>query len=217
MTESKEKKKSIKKNKDKIKNVDFLEYKIITLGDSGVGKTSIIKRFYDNTFDDNSASTIGMNFVIKNLYFNKKEVRLKLMDTCGQEKYNSLTKSYLKNVDAVFFVFAFNDKDSFESINKWMEMFNENCKINEIPHMLIGNKCDLKGEINDSLIDEFIKTNNLEYIKTSAKDNINIKESFEQIGKNLYKKDRPINKQENKVIIKYTESNKRSCFLCTPG
>ena len=150
MAENKEKKVSKKKEKIKIKDVDFIEFKIITLGDSGVGKTSIIKRFYDNSFNSNNASTIGMNCVVKDLYFNKQKVSLKLVDTCGQEKYRALTKSYLKNVNAVFFVFAFNDKDSFDNINEWMEFFKENYRINEIPHILLGNKCDLNGEIDET-------------------------------------------------------------------
>jgi small GTP-binding protein len=205
------------KDKKKIKDVDFEEFRIITLGDSGVGKTSIIKRFCENKFDSNNASTIGMNFAFKELYVNKKMVKLKLLDTCGQEKYRSLTKSYLKNVSAVFFVFAFNDKDSFENLNEWIEIFKESYSINEIPHMLLGNKCDLKNEIDETLIDEFVKSKNFTYIKTSAKDNVNIKESFEKIARMLYQKDKHSSKQENKIIISYQQSDHHRCFLCTPG
>ena len=214
MAENKEKKVSKKKEKIKIKDVDFIEFKIITLGDSGVGKTSIIKRFYDNSFNSNNASTIGMNCVVKDLYFNKQKVSLKLVDTCGQEKYRALTKSYLKNVNAVFFVFAFNDKDSFDNINEWMEFFKENYRINEIPHILLGNKCDLNGEIDENIIDEYVKTNKLKYIKTSAKDNINIKESFEELGRMLYQKDKPSNKQENKFLISYKQPKRKHCMQC---
>ena len=214
MAENKEKKVSKKKEKIKIKDVDFIEFKIITLGDSGVGKTSIIKRFYDNSFNSNNASTIGMNCVVKDLYFNKQKVSLKLVDTCGQERYRALTKSYLKNVNAVFFVFAFNDKDSFDNINEWMEFFKENYRINEIPHILLGNKCDLNGEIDENIIDEYVKTNKLKYIKTSAKDNINIKDSFEELVRMLYQKDKPSNKQENKFLISYKQPKRKHCMQC---
>ena len=103
-----------KKNNTNEKVEENLIFKIIILGDSGVGKTSIIKRYVNNNFEDNISSSIGINFVIKDLFFNKKQkVSLKLMDTCGQEKYKSLTRSFLQNSDAVLFVFALNDKDSF--------------------------------------------------------------------------------------------------------
>jgi len=80
---------------------------IITLGDSGVGKTSIINRYINNEFNDNNPSTIGMNFSFKKLYINKQKIKLKLMDTCGQEKYRSLTKTYLKNADFSFICLCF--------------------------------------------------------------------------------------------------------------
>ena len=217
MTENKEKNNSKKKNNNKIKDVDFIEFKIITLGDSGVGKSSIIKRFYNNTFDDNTATSIGMNTVIKEIYFNKQKIKLKLIDTCGQEKYRSLTKSYLKNVNAVFFVFSFNDIESFNNINSWIEIFKENYSINEIPHMLLGNKCDLKKEVDDDIIKEYVKFNNFKYIQTSAKDNINIKDSFEEIVRMLYQKYKPSNKQENNIIIKYKPPKQKHCSLCYPG
>ena len=91
-------------------------YQIITLGDSGVGKISIINRYVNDVFNENNVSTVGLNFVIKELFFNKKQkVSLKLMDTCGQEKYRSLTRSFLQNADAILFIFALNDKDSFHN------------------------------------------------------------------------------------------------------
>ena len=130
------------------------------------------------------------------------------MDTCGQEKYNALTKSYLKNANAVLFVFALIDNESFDNINNWMEYFKENYSINEIPHLLLGNKCDLNNEISETLIDKFVKVNELTYIKTSAKEDKNIKKSFEEIGRMLYQKDKPSNNQEKKILIHYENSNK---------
>ena len=103
------------------------DFNIITLGDSGVGKTSIIKRFCENKFDDNNQSTIGINFSKKEMTFDKKDkIILKLLDTCGQEKYRSLAKTYYRNAHAALFVFSMNDKESFDKINVWMEFFNNN-------------------------------------------------------------------------------------------
>ena len=162
------------------------DFNIITLGDSGVGKTSIIKRFCENKFDDNNQSTIGINFSKKEMTFDKKDkIILKLLDTCGQEKYRSLAKTYYRNAHAALFVFSMNDKESFDKINVWMESFNNN-KGEDIPKYLVGTKNDLKVNIDQTLIKEFSKKNNIPFISTSAKENKFINELFEEIGKNLY-------------------------------
>ena len=213
-----EKNKKIPKNKNDKKKDDNLIFRIITLGDSGVGKTSIINRYVNNIFNENTSSTVGLNQAIKDVFFNKKEkVSLKLIDTCGQEKFKALTKSYLKNTDAVLFVFAFNDKDSFNNIKDWMNLFYENNKIKEKPQMLLGNKSDLKSEIDENLINDFVQSNKIRYIKTSAKDKININESIEEMGKILYQKYDPSKGQLNNIVISYKESKKKhNCSLCRP-
>ena len=104
-----------------------LTFKIITLGESGVGKTSILRRYVYNLYDDNSISTIGLSFVFKEITLkNNEKVQLKLIDTGGQEKYRALAKSYFKNADGVFFVYAIDNEDSFNNIKDWIELFNEN-------------------------------------------------------------------------------------------
>ena len=161
-------------------------FNIITLGDSGVGKTSIINRYITNKFEDNMTSSIGLNFSYKEIHFNNKDkIILKLVDTAGQEKYRSLTKSYYKNTDAVLFVFSMNDKDSFDSIRFWIDLFKYN-NTKDAPKYLVGNKNDLEINIDQSLIDEFMKENKVPFISISAKENNNIDELFEEIGKKLY-------------------------------
>ena len=191
-------------------------FKIITLGDSGVGKASIINRYVNNTFNDNNASTVGVSFAIKQLKINKKQkFALKLMDTCGQEKYMALTKSYLKNVDGILFVFSLNDKDSFYSITEWMNLYKSNNK-KSVPQILLGNKCDLKSEIEENLINEFAKNNNIKFIKTSAKNKTNINESIDELGKILYSKYKPSDNKKQDFILSYKEEkHHHRCFLCT--
>jgi len=192
-----------------------LMFRIITLGNSGVGKTSIINRYTKNVFNDNNSSTIGINFFIKELYINKKKVEIKLIDTCGQEKYQALSKAYLKNTDACFFVFALNDKDSFDDIKKWMALFNQNQNINDIPHILLGNKSDLKPEVEESIIDEFVNKEKIRYIKTSAKKNENINEAMEELCKLIFQKKNFSNTQSiNNIIIsdKKTKKKKKKCL-----
>ena len=128
--------------------------KVIILGESGVGKSSIIKRFIYNKFEDNALSTIGIDFSFKEIILeNNATIKLKIMDTSGQEKFRALSKSYYKNADGVFFVFALNNMDSFKRLEEWIKTFNENYISNQdIPKFLVGNKNDLSYKEIDQIL-----------------------------------------------------------------
>ena len=119
-----------------------LIFNIITLGDSGVGKTSIIKRYVYDSFEEKNLSTIGIQYSFKKLTLkNKQTITLKIIDTGGQEKYRSLSKSYYKNADAALFVFSIDDIKSCEQIKGWIGEFKiNNEKEENINIFLIGNK-----------------------------------------------------------------------------
>ena len=132
-------------------NINDIEesFKIIILGNSDVGKTSILQRFIFNTFSESILSTIGINSTDKVITLeNGKNINLKLFDTAGQEKYRSVSKSYFRNTDGVLFVYAVNDLKSFEDIKNWINLFmeNHNGKKN-IPLYLIENKNDMDRNV----------------------------------------------------------------------
>ena len=162
-------------------------FSIITLGECGVGKTAIIKRFVDDKFEDYE-STTGVNYSYKEMLINKKDkIILRLVDTTGQEKFRALKKSYFKNADAVLFVFSLDNKDTFYTITDWMELFNNNNNREEfIPKFLVGTKNDLKINVEQNLIDKFVQKYNIPFKSTSSKENKCIDELFEEIGKKLY-------------------------------
>ena len=191
---------------------------IITLGNSGVGKTSIINRYIKNEFEENKEATLGIKYSYKEIKFNNKDkIILKLMDTAGQERFKALTKSYFKNVDAVLFVFSMDDKDSFETIKDWMELFKNNNSKEDIPKYLVGNKSDLNMNVEQYLIDEFIKENNIPYMSTSAKENKNIDELFEEIGNKLYIDfQKNGNKDQNRINIRIRKKKKKGCCITKP-
>ena len=156
-------------------------FKIITLGDSGVGKTSIIRQYANNIFDESILSTVGVGFAFKEVELkNKKRIKLKLIDTAGQEKFKSLAKSYFKNVDGVLFVYSFDIHESFENIKEWINLFNTSHNGRSgIPMILVGNKSDLEEEEdkekNDKYVYDFLEQyKDFRYYKTSAKENISI-------------------------------------------
>ena len=93
-----------------------------------------LNRCVKKKFDNNNSSTLGINYSFKEIKFNNNDkIKLKLVDTAGQEKYKSLTKSYFKNVDVVLFVFNMNEKETFDNIKDWMELFNNNNSKEDIP------------------------------------------------------------------------------------
>ena len=191
-------------------------FRIITLGDSGVGKTSIIERFINNKFNENNLSTVGINFSNKEMIINKKQkIMLRLMDTAGQEKFRALAKSYYRNTDVVLFVFSMNDKDSFDKINEWMESFkSNNSKYKDIPKYLVGNKNDLEIKVEQRLIDEFVKGKDIQFISTSAKENICIDKLFEDIGKRLFiDYIRKGKKTQTNIKISFKAQKKSGCCI----
>jgi len=162
--------------------------KIITLGEATVGKTSIIRRYIHNIFEENNLSTIGLNFSFKQVKLKSgKNINIKLIDTAGQEKYRSLAKSYFKNVDIVLFVFALDDQNSFDNMINWINLFNENHNGKEgIPRYLIGNKADKEKKVQKDMIDQFINQNKIKYYETSAKNNTGIDELFQELSEEFY-------------------------------
>ena len=207
--------------------------KIITLGETGVGKTSILKRYVYNSFEEDTISTIGLNFGIKEIILkDNTKIKLSLIDTAGQERYRSLSTTYFKNADAVLYVFSLDKKGSYEKIKEWKKMFKQMKKDEGVPAFLIRNKCDLDelninevDNFNEENINDFLEENNfLKYITTSAKDNTNIDKVFQEISETWYNNPSNKNSKNNIKILKNHKEDqkkqekkvkKRNCVLCT--
>ena len=198
-----------------------IEFKIITLGNIGVGKTSIIQRFVSDEFNLKQFSTMGISHNFKIIETNKKKIKLQLIDTGGQEKYRSLSISYFRHVDAVLFVFDLNNPQSFDSIQYWIDLFNENDNGKNIKgKYLIGNKSDLEQKVDQNLIDELTQKNNILYWSTSANTKHQIDHLFNYISGDLYdyleknpKKKEDTNASKGKIISK-TNLNKKEKKWC---
>ena len=195
-----------------------LEYKIITLGDSSVGKTSIINRFINDTFDEELTPTLGIKHTFKTLEINNTKVKLSVIDTNGQEKYRSLSVSYFRHADVVLFIFNLNEPLSFNNIQEWINVFNDNNnKKKVILKYLIGSKSDLEQRVEQNLIDEFANNNNMLYMATSAKMNNQINELFQKIGEDiLEEEEKKTNnmirtKSSSRILLKTKEKNRKKC------
>ena len=197
-----------------------ISLKLITLGNSGVGKTSIIKRYVYNIFVIDNKSTIGINFAFKEITLkNGKKIKLKLIDTAGEEKYYSLSKSYYKNAEGVLFVFDLNQILSFQNISEWIKMYNEQNNDDKIPRYLIGNKCELECKVDEELINKFLVQNpNYTYKKISAAQNKGIDELFMELAEKMAKNYK-IGKQKGKTLHSKEELKKNDkkgkCEFCS--
>ena len=160
--------------------------KVVLLGDSGVGKTSIISRYITGAFEKNKASTNGASYCSKMVKYENlnKNLLLDIWDTAGQEKYKSLTKFFYKDASIVVLVYDITRKDSFENLKEyWYTQLKENCDKNIVLGMA-GNKCDLfeKEEVQESDAREFAEKIGAMFELTSAQNNTGINDLFEKVG-----------------------------------
>ena len=174
---------------DDDKKYDYI-FKLILIGSSGVGKTSILQRYIQKIFNDDYTCTIGVDFFMKSLKIDDKLIKLQLWDTAGTEKFKSITTGYYRGANAAFIVFDLTSRKSFESVSEWIENYYKYSNPDYERHViLIGNKSDLKNEriITEDEIDDFVKLNKIKYFETSAKSGENIDESFLFIADKLMK------------------------------
>ena len=157
------------------------EFKILLLGESDVGKTSIFKRYLFNNYEEKMMSTIGVESETKILNYNNKNYSITLIDTTGQERFKSITKSYYHMGDGFFIVFDLTNEDSLNAIEEWIDSIRENKENPKI--IILGNKDDLKkNRISEEIINNQLeKYKNMIFIKTSAKTNHNIKEAIKKM------------------------------------
>ena len=154
-------------------------FKIVIVGDSGVGKTNLITRYLKNDFKPETKATIGVEFSDKKYEYKNKKIKIQIWDTAGQERYRSLTSMYYKGAKGAIFVYDISSKNSFENIDKWLiemkKTADENIKI-----ILIGNKCDLieKREVKEDDGKIKAKDLNVPFMETSALNCINVEKAF---------------------------------------
>ena len=165
-----------------------LSFKIIIIGDQGVGKSCLSIKASRNYFEDFYSPTVGFEFVSFNVRIEDKNIKLQIWDTCGQEVYRSLISSFYRSASLAIMVYSIDNDDSFNNIEKWLNdvktQSNPNIKI-----FLIGNKADLedKRKVSREAGEKFLKDHKLNYfIETSAKTGFNVQNVFIQAAKELY-------------------------------
>ncbi|KPM02358.1 ras-related protein Rab-35-like protein [Sarcoptes scabiei] len=152
------------------KDYDYL-FKLLIIGDSGVGKSSLLLRFADNTFSGTYISTIGVDFKIRTVEINNERVKLQIWDTAGQERFRTITSTYYRGAHGVIIVYDVTNGDSFHNISRWLKEIEQNC---EVENKILGS---LKVVLTKDAqrIAEIMK---IQLFETSAKENINVEEMF---------------------------------------
>ena len=161
-------------------------FKLILIGNSGVGKSSIIQRYMKQTFEDSYKCTIGVDFLMKTLEIKGKTVKLQLWDTAGQEKYKSMVASYYRGANVALVVFDITNHSSFDSLPLWIENYYKNGP-EQKNIILIGNKKDIveNRQVTQEEAETFSETNNMMYFETSAKEGDNIEYVFTYAAEKL--------------------------------
>ena len=165
------------------------QFQYIVIGDSSVGKTSLISRFSSNTFHQPAQPTLGVDFVNKIIQINNQSINIQIWDTAGSEKFSSITRNYYKQAIGIFMVFDITSEDSFQKLQHWHQEALKNAG-KHVEFVVIGNKSDLSSQRQVSLHSaiEFCQKINALYIETSAKENYNVREAFEKMTRAVFEK-----------------------------
>jgi small GTP-binding protein len=172
-------------NQNKPSNYQYI-FKLILIGNSGVGKSCILQRYMKHTFEESYKCTIGVDFLMKSIVINGQTVKLQLWDTAGQEKYKSMVSSYYRGANVALIVFDITNHQSFDSLPMWIENFYKNGP-EQKNIILIGNKKDLADlrQVTQQEAEAFSETNNMMYFETSAKEGDNIEYIFNYAAEKL--------------------------------
>lgn len=170
--------------------------KVIILGDSGVGKTSLMQQYVNKKFTSQYKATIGADFLTKELTLDERKVVMQIWDTAGQERFQSLGVAFYRGADSCVLMFDVTNQKSFDNLDSWRDEFLQQANPvdpDNFPFMLIGNKIDVdesRRVVPTSAAQKWcLERGNLPYFETSAKDNTSVDQAFEVIGRNALQQD----------------------------
>lgn len=157
--------------------------KILIIGESGVGKSSLLLRFTDDTFDPELAATIGVDFKVKTIAVDGNSAKLAIWDTAGQERFRTLTPSYYRGAQGVILVYDVTKRDTFTRLENWLNELETYCTRNDLVKMLVGNKIDKEEnrvvDRNEGL--KFARKHSMLFIEASAKTRDGVQCAFEEL------------------------------------
>lgn len=162
----------------------MIKLKLIVAGEKDVGKTSLIHRYINNTFETDTVSTIGVDFMVKRLMLNETPIQLSIWDFAGEKKFRTLFPSYVTGSSGALILFDISNRDSFLNLPDWMELINSSS--GQMVKLLIISKIDLidQGAVSEEEVAQFVQNNHIDAVlKCSAKTGENVDKVFETISK----------------------------------
>ena len=191
--------------------------KILLIGDSYVGKTSLLLQYIERECPENHMATIGVEFRDKIIQIDNKKVKLQVWDTSGQERYRSITKNFYRNADGVMFVCDVTKEKTFDNIKNWLIDSEQNANNSNFKKILVGNKIDLKEEraIDTQQLQNFANKKEMKFYETSAKDGTNVDHIFTELAKLILedKSDQQIKEEfshKNRSLSVYSKESEES-------
>ncbi|KAF9179212.1 Ras- protein Rab-11A [Mortierella polycephala] len=166
---------------------DYL-FKVVLIGDSGVGKSNLVSRFTRNEFNLESKSTIGVEFTTRSIQVDAKTIKAQIWDTAGQERYRAITSAYYRGAVGALLVYDIAKHATYENVGRWLKELRDHADTN-IVIMLVGNKSDLRHlrAVPTDEAKQFAAENGLSFIETSALDSSNVELSFQRILTEIYR------------------------------
>jgi len=157
---------------------DYL-FKLLLIGDSGVGKSCLLLRFADHAYTESYISTIGVDFKIRTIDLDGKTIKLQIWDTAGQERFRTITSSYYRGAHGIIVVYDVTDMESFNNVNQWLNEIDRYAWKN-VNKLLVGNKCDLvhKRVVDTEIAKAFAEKLEIPFLETSAKAATNVEKAF---------------------------------------
>jgi Ras-related protein Rab-1A len=154
-------------------------FKLVLIGDSGVGKSCLLLRFADDTYTESHISTIGVDFKIRTIQLDGKTIKLQIWDTAGQERFRTITSSYYRGAHGIIVVYDTTDNETFEHVKTWLHEIDRYASEN-VNKLLVGNKSDLtsKRQVETDSAKEFADSVNIPFLETSAKNATNVEDAF---------------------------------------
>jgi len=157
---------------------DYL-FKLLLIGDSGVGKSCLLLRFADDTYTESYISTIGVDFKIRTIELDGKTIKLQIWDTAGQERFRTITSSYYRGAHGIIVVYDVTDQESFNNVKQWLQEIDRYA-CETVNKLLVGNKCDLttKKVVDYATAKEYADQLGIPCLETSAKNATNVEQAF---------------------------------------
>ena len=186
---------------------------LLIIGDSTVGKTSILSRYTNGEFNPHYLATVGLDFFKKDEIFNGKTIRIKIWDTAGQERYKSLTQGYFRNAEGIMIVYDVTNAVSFENLKYWIQSIKTHIDIDkgEVPAIIIGNKIDIfEREVKKEDAEAFAKEQKFKYFETSAKNGNGINECIKFLVNTILRNTDNKEEEMEKKFIQINKENENS-------